>query len=102
MPKIVENREFSKNLETEILRKEVGFRMKQWKWHSLFMLLLIALAGLGLIGGCDSGKKAVDEFTGNRAVKQYHKSKKDIGKIAEQQTDRYNSINSADDQESDQ
>ena len=76
--------------------------MKQWKWHRLFMSLLISLAGLGMIGGCDSGEKAVDELTGNRAVKQYHKSEKDIGKIAEQQGDRYNSINSADDQESNQ
>jgi len=34
----------------------------------------------------------VDEVTGNRAVKQYHKSKKDIEKITEQQAERYKSI----------
>lgn len=73
--------------------------MKHWNWCRFFMSLLIALAGLGMIGGCDSGEKVVDEFTGNRAVKQYHKSKKDIGKIAEQQAERYNSIPDADDQE---
>ncbi len=38
--------------------------------------------------GCDSGEKAVDEVTGNRAVKQYHKSKKDIEKVTTQQNER--------------
>jgi hypothetical protein len=63
------------------------------------MALLIALAGLGMIGGCDSGEKALDEVTGNRAVKQYHKSKKDIEKIADQQAERYKSIPDDDDKE---
>ena len=66
--------------------------MKQRNWHRLFVALIIGLATLGMIGGCDSGEKAVDEITGNRAVKQYHKSKKDIEKIADQQADRYKSI----------
>jgi hypothetical protein len=66
--------------------------MKQRNWHRLFMALMIGLATLGMIGGCDSGEKAVDEITGNRAVKQYHKSKKDIEKIADQQAERYKSI----------
>ncbi len=56
------------------------------------MALLIAVAGLGMIGGCDSGKKVVDEVTGNRAVKQYHKSRKDLEKIADQQAERYSNI----------
>jgi len=63
------------------------------------MTLPIALVGLGMIGGCDSGEKMVDEATGNRAVKQYHKSKKDIEKITEQQAERYKSILDDDDKE---
>ena len=66
--------------------------MKQCNWRRFFMTLLIALVGLGMIGGCDSGKKTVDEVTGNRAVKQYHKSKKNIEKITEQQAERYKNI----------
>ena len=66
--------------------------MKHFNWLCFFMALLIALAGLGMIGGCDSGEKALDEATGKRAVKQYHKSKKDIKKIADQQAERYKSI----------
>ena len=66
--------------------------MEHFNWRCFFMALLIALAGLGMIGGCDSGEKALDEVTGNRAVKQYHKSKKDIEKIADQQAERYKSI----------
>jgi hypothetical protein len=56
------------------------------------MALILGLIGLGLIWGCDSGEKAIDEITGNRAVKQYHKSKKDIEKIADRQAERYESI----------
>jgi len=66
--------------------------MEHFNWRCFFMALLIALAGLGMIGGCDSGEKALDEVTGKRAVKQYHKSKKDIEKIADQQAERYKSI----------
>ncbi|MBW1997252.1 MAG: hypothetical protein JRJ29_04720, partial [Deltaproteobacteria bacterium] len=50
------------------------------------------LAGLIILGGCDSGEKVVDEVTGNRAVKQYHRSKEKIEKIADQQARRYESI----------
>jgi hypothetical protein len=66
--------------------------MGQWNWRPLFKMLLIAVAGIGMIGGCDSGEKVVDEVTGHRAVKQYHKSKKDLEKIEEQQTERYKAI----------
>ena len=76
--------------------------MKHFNWRCFFMALLIALAGLGMIGGCDSGEKALDEVTGNRAVKQYHKSKKDIEKIADQQAERYKSIPDDDDKENDE
>jgi len=74
--------------------------MKHWHLPRLWMVLLIMLAGLGVVGGCDSGEKVVDEVTGNRAVKQYHKSKEDIGKIADQQAEKYSRI-PGDDQETD-
>ena len=65
--------------------------MKHHKWGSVLAVLMIA--GLGLmIGACDSGKEAIDEATGHRAVKQYHKSKKKIDKIAEKQAERYEAI----------
>jgi hypothetical protein len=66
--------------------------MRQWNWCHPFRILLIAVAGIGLIAGCDSGEKVVDEVTGHRAVKQYHKSKKDLEKIEEQQAERYGAI----------
>ena len=55
-------------------------------------ILLIAVAALGMMAGCDSGEKLVDEVTGNRAVKQYHKTKKDLEKIEDQQAERYKAI----------
>ncbi len=55
----------------------------------LIMALLLA-AGIFFLSGCDSGEQAVDKVTGNQAVKQYHKMKQDIGKIAEEQTKKYN------------
>jgi hypothetical protein len=66
--------------------------MKHCNWHRVFMAFILALVTLTIIWGCDSGEKAVDEITGNRAVKQYHKSKKDIEKIADRQAERYESI----------
>jgi len=53
---------------------------------------LVVLAGIILFTGCDTGQKAVDEVTGNRAVKQYHKSVKDLDKIANQQEQRFDGI----------
>ena len=66
--------------------------MSQWNWRHHFMVLLITVVGMGMIGGCDSGEKVVDEVTGHRAVKQYQKSKKDLEKIEEQQAERYKAI----------
>ena len=66
--------------------------MKQVNLHSFFMALLLMIVGIFMFGGCDSGEKVVDEVTGNQAVKQYHKLKKDIGKIADQQAKKYNEI----------
>jgi hypothetical protein len=66
--------------------------MEYWNWRRIFVLLLVAFVGVGMIGGCDSGEQVVDEVTGNRALKQYHRTKKDIEKITEQQAERYESI----------
>jgi len=66
--------------------------MKHFYWHQLSMAFILGLVTLSLIWGCDSGEKAIDEITGNRAVKHYHKSKKDIEKIADRQAERYESI----------
>jgi len=76
--------------------------MKHWNWRSFFMALLTALVGLCITGGCDSGEKAVDEVTGNRAVKQYHKSVNDIEKVAGQQTEKYSKIPGDDDRADDE
>jgi hypothetical protein len=66
--------------------------MSPWNWFRPFKILLIAVAGLGMIAGCDSGEKVVDEVTGHRAVKQYHKTKKDLEEIEDQQAERYKAI----------
>jgi hypothetical protein len=66
--------------------------------HSLGIFVMIS--SLVVFAGCDSGEKARDELTGNRAVKQYHKSTKDIGKIVDRQTEKYQSIPDEDKEES--
>jgi len=49
-------------------------------------------SALIILGGCDSGEKARDELTGNRAVKQYHQSTKHIEKIVDRQTEKFKSV----------
>jgi hypothetical protein len=67
--------------------------MKYWNWRVLLgVMMLIALFGVGLIPGCESGEKVVDEVTGNRAVKQYQKVEKNMEKLEKQQIERYESI----------
>ena len=56
--------------------------------RSLGWLVSLFMAGLVMLWGCDSGEKALDEVTGNRAVKQYHKSKKDLEKVTDRQSER--------------
>ncbi len=73
--------------------------MKHLNLRSFFMTLLLMMVGIFMLGGCDSGEKIVDKVTGNQDVKQYHKLKKDIGKIADQQAKRYNEILDDDDKE---
>ena len=76
--------------------------MKHSNWISFFMMLLIALFALCMLGGCDSGEKVVDEVTGNRAVKQYHQSKKNIEKIADKQAEKYSKIPGDDESQDDE
>jgi hypothetical protein len=61
--------------------------MKTSKERYLFIGVLL-LAGVAMSAGCDSGKKAVDELTGHRAVKQYQKATKDIKKITDLQREQ--------------
>ena len=76
--------------------------MKYSEWPCFFLAMLILLFGLSMISSCDSGKKAVDEVTGNRAVKQFQKMEKDIQKIADQQAERYKSIPDDDNEDNEQ
>jgi hypothetical protein len=60
-------------------------------WQGFIIMIFILI--YFIIPGCgDSGKEAVDGITGNRAVKQFHKSKEDIEKIADKQAEKYESI----------
>lgn len=67
------------------------------KGKYLLRVATLLACGIFTLSGCDTGEKAVDELTGNRAVKQYHKSTKDVEKIADRQTQKFQSI--ADDEE---
>lgn len=60
------------------------------KLTSLFKIIL--LGSLIIFSSCDSGEKVIDKATGNQDIKQYKKMKKDIGKIADQQAERYKQI----------
>jgi hypothetical protein len=60
--------------------------------RSLVWFVSVLMACFAMLWGCDSGEKALDEVTGNRAVKQYHKSKKDLEKVTDQQSERLKSI----------
>jgi len=66
--------------------------MKTLKWCRFFLTILITLVGISLFTGCDSASDVIDEATGNRAVKQYHRTTKKLDKIAEQQAERYGNI----------
>ena len=71
-------------------------KIKRLNGNRLFMIICLMTVGIFMLVGCDSGEKAVDKVTGNEAVKQYHKLKKDMDKIAEQQAEKYNDILDAD------
>ena len=57
-----------------------------------FWIVTLAAGGMFALFACDTGEKAVDELTGNRAVKQYHKTTKEVKKIADQQTRKFQAI----------
>jgi len=65
--------------------------MKNWN-RAFGWFVSLLMAGLVTLFGCDGGEKALDEVTGNRAVKQYHKSKGDIEKVTRQQSEKLGSI----------
>jgi len=67
---------------------------------NLCLGMQVMISILLILSGCDSGEKARDELTGNRAVKQYHQSTKDIGKIVDRQTEKHKSIPEDEKQES--
>ena len=54
-----------------------------------FMILGMAF---GLLSGCDSGDKAIDEATGNRALQQYKVTKEKLNTLEEQQKEKYKTI----------
>lgn len=62
------------------------------KGRNLFGMVALLAGVIFALSACDTGEKAVDELTGNRAVKQYHKTTKDVGKIADQQTRKFQTI----------
>ena len=66
--------------------------MKTLRWYRFFLPFLVILVGFGMVSGCDSASDVIDEATGNRAVKQYHRTTKRLDKIAEQQAERYGNI----------
>jgi len=80
-----------------IIRRTI--KMKYLNPRTFFIALLLMMVGIFILVGCDSGEKVVDEVTGNQAVKQYHKLKKDIGKIADQQAKKYDEIPDDDNKE---
>jgi sortase (surface protein transpeptidase) len=67
--------------------------------RKIVMGWLIIFMGMFFGSSCDSGQKAIDEATGNRALKQYQKSKEDIKKIEEKQKERDAQIPNEEDQE---
>ena len=65
--------------------------VKNWN-RSVGWVLSLLLGSLVMFCGCDRGEKALDEVTGNRAVKQYHKSTKDVEKVTARQSERLKGI----------
>ncbi len=66
--------------------------MKHLRWYRFFLTFVVTLVGFSFVTGCDNAKDVIDEATGNRAVKQYHRTTKRLDKIAEQQAERYGNI----------
>ncbi len=60
------------------------------KFTSLIKIIL--LGSVIIFSSCDSGEKVIVKATGKQDIKQYKKMKQDIGKIADQQAERYKQI----------
>jgi hypothetical protein len=75
--------------------------MKNMKSYLHFWTVLIMSFALMMFAGCDSGKEAIDDVTGNKAVKQYQKSKKDVDKIVDKQSEKLKSTDDKGKEESD-
>jgi hypothetical protein len=43
--------------------------------------------------GCDSGKEAIDDVTGNKSVEQFQKSEKNINKAVDKQSEKLKGLN---------
>ncbi|RPI79813.1 MAG: hypothetical protein EHM45_01280 [Desulfobacteraceae bacterium] len=56
--------------------------------RKLFLGFIVCGILFGGLSGCDSGKKAVDEVTGNRALKQFEKAKDDVKALEEKTKER--------------
>ena len=66
--------------------------MNSFKGTLRFFILLFLSLALAAFPGCDSGKKAEDQVTGNEAVKQFDKSKEKIDDIVDEQSERLNGL----------
>jgi|GEM_PF-959352 len=70
--------------------------MKDLKRICRFSMLLILSFTVAVFMGCDSGKKTVDQVTGNESVKQFEKSKEKINDIADEHSERLNGLDEDD------
>ncbi len=76
----------------EYFKGLIQAKMKILNPYCALKVILFLMIGVLTFGGCDSGEKVIDKATGNQDVKQFQQMKKDIGKIADQQAERYNQI----------
>ncbi|MEE9912979.1 MAG: hypothetical protein K4571_14800 [Deltaproteobacteria bacterium] len=51
----------------------------------VFMSFIILVTVPGLLTGCESGDKVIDEATGNRALQQYQATREKLNTIDEKQ-----------------
>jgi|WetSurMetagenome_2_1015567.scaffolds.fasta_scaffold202491_2 hypothetical protein len=73
--------------------------MNSFKGSLRFFILLLLSLAVAAFPGCDSGKKTVDQITGNDTVKQFEKSKEKIDDIADKQSERLNGLKEDDSDE---
>ena len=66
--------------------------MKTLSLCGTLKVMRFLMVGILMLSGCDSGEKVIDKAIGNQDVKRFQKMKKDIGKIADQQTKKYNEV----------